>query len=295
MRQIGNVLWDFVERLGSLEDAGATARGGVFGPDRRRLFYPSGRAALAAVLKSLGLRPEDEVLLANSSGQTYIVSCVTCSVFNYCKPSRVLTDSTRAMLIIHEYGVPHPRLKELCAIARERRIPVIEDCAHAFDSRVDGRAIGTFGDYAIYSQPKSLPLPRGGILAGDSLDAITDRPEPGLAREIEAEFAGCAPLLPVLSERRRRNFRAVREAFPHLPALFELAEGVTPFLVGLRTPDNRRIRAASDAVAWASTMDPDLLLIPTNPLVEPEELVEAVRGASSRSGQAASTQGGPWR
>jgi len=282
MRLISNSLWDFSDLL-DLEALGPSVatdcREDILGANRPRLFFPSGREAIASALASLALCPEDEVLITNSSGQTYIVSCVTCTVFNYCKPARVLTDTTRAILIIHEYGVPHPQLKELLAVAAERGIPVIEDCAHAFDSRVDGKPIGSFGTYAVYSQPKSLPVQCGGILVGANLDAIANQPDPVLDASLRAEFERHAHLLPYLSKRRRDNFRAVRQAFADLPVLFECGPEVTPFVIGLRTREAMRIRHEHNAVAWASTMDQDMLLIPTNPLVSSGQLVQAVRGA----------------
>ena len=128
-------------------------------------FMPSGRVALDAVLRSLKLDPADDVLITNSSGQTWISACVTCVVFNHCRPSRVLTPRTRAILVIHEYGYPHPHLDELIQTARERRIPLIEDCAHSLDSSTDDAPLGSFGDFAIFSLSKVLPVPAGGILA----------------------------------------------------------------------------------------------------------------------------------
>ncbi len=130
--------------------------------DRR--FTPSGRLGLDAVLSSLELEPDDEVWITNSSGQRYISPCVTCVVFNHCQPSRVLTDRTRAIVVIHEYGYPHPELLGLRAVATGRGIPLIEDCVHSLDSAVDGVPLGSFGDHAIFSLSKVLPVPAGGIL-----------------------------------------------------------------------------------------------------------------------------------
>jgi len=135
---------------------------------RPRLFLPSGRRAIAAVLASLALKPADEVYISNSTGQTYISSCVTCTVFNFCQPTRVLTKNTRAILVIHEYGIPHPDLRDLVSEGRERGIPVIEDCAHSMDSTVDGRPIGCFGDYAVYSLSK-----REGCSSGRNCHALS--------------------------------------------------------------------------------------------------------------------------
>jgi hypothetical protein len=257
-----------------------------------RRFMPSGRSGLDAVLDSLELEPDDEVMITNSSGQRYISPCVTCVVFNHCQPSRVLTDRTRAIVVIHEYGYPHPELIELCAVAGDRAIPLIEDCVHSLDSTLDGAPLGSFGDYAIFSLSKVLPVPAGGILVGS--DALPDRrpetePEQALERErggagAQAAYREHLPALAEYARRRRRNSDAVRRSFPDLPLLLEPGPGVTPFYIGLLTPDAPEIRRRSSAVEWGSTLRSDLLLVTTNPFVETDVLVTALNSAFGRTG-----------
>jgi DegT/DnrJ/EryC1/StrS aminotransferase family len=242
-------------------------------------FMPSGRSALDAVLRSLELDPADDVLISNSSGQTYISACVTCIVFNHCRPSRVITSRTRAIVVIHEFGYPHPRLGELIEIARARQIPLIEDCAHSLDSSVDGTPLGSFGDFAIFSLSKVLPVTAGGVL-------VSAAPERDLVAQAAADDADAevayrrhVPALPDYSHRRRRNYAAVRNRFPDLPLLLSESPGVTPFYVGLVTSDAPRIKRRSSAIEWGSTLCDDLLLVTTNPFVEPDELVVALESA----------------
>jgi hypothetical protein len=237
----------------------------------RRSFTASGRAGLDAVLGSLGLEQSDDVLVTNTSGQTYVSACVTCIVFNHCRPSRVLTDRTRAIVVIHEFGYPHPELGVLLAVARERGIPLIEDCAHSFDSRVADGPLGSFGDYAIFSLPKVMPAERGGILVGP-LEIANDV-------EAEHEYLAALPSLAEFARRRRLNHDAVRGRFPDLPVLLEASPGVTPFYVCLVIPDALEVRRRSDAIEWGKTLRDDLLLITTNPFVEPAELVDALASA----------------
>jgi hypothetical protein len=242
---------------------------------RHRQFTPSGRSALDAVLQGLALEPDDEVLITNSSGQMYVSACVTCTVFNHCQPSRVLTERTRAILVIHEYGYPHPDLQALRAQASSRGIVLIEDCAHSIDSAVDGAPLGSIGDFALFSLSKVLPIRSGGILVS------AQDPPPVLTRSDEAQqaYAEHLPRLASYSRRRRRNCDAVRERFPDLPLLLDPAPGVTPFCVGLLTPEAADIKRAASAVEWGSTLREDLLLVPTNPLVEPDALVSALETA----------------
>ena len=241
-----------------------------------RVFTPSGRSALSAIFHTLGLDPADDVLITNTSGQTYVSSCVTSTVFNHCRPSRVLGERTRAILVIHEYGFPHPQLLELRAVAQARQIPLIEDCAHSLDSFLDNRPLGSFGDFAIFSLPKVLPVAAGGILVSTSADATT------LCRrsaETEAAYVDHLDVVAEYSRRRRVNFEAVHRLLPDLPLLLDTGPGVTPWHVPLVTDRATDIRTRSTAVEWGSTLEEDLLLVTTNPLVEPDALTAAVAGA----------------
>ncbi len=256
---------------GSVPDVSGTSVHDPLAWAQRRRFTPSGRAALDLVLEDLALRPEDDVLITNSSGQTWISACVTCIVFNYCRPSRVLTDRTRAIVVIHEYGYPHPGLAELLGVARERGIPLIEDCAQSLDSRLDGRPLGSFGDAAIFSLPKVLPVAAGGVLVGGP-----EGPDDEAAAEA---YRGQLPALAGYSCRRRENYAAVRERFAELPLLLEAGAETTPFYIGLLTDDAPAVKLRSDAIEWGSTLRDDLLLVTTNPFVEPETLIAALEGA----------------
>ena len=54
-----------------------------------------------------------------------------------------------AVIVNHFFGIP---CKSIQAIKREfPELPVIEDCAHAFGCMMDGRPIGTMGDFATFS------------------------------------------------------------------------------------------------------------------------------------------------
>jgi len=64
--------------------------------------------------------------------------------------SAAITPRTRAIVPVHLYGHPADMVS-LSAIAREKSLLLIEDCAQAHGARVDGRLVGTFGDLAAFS------------------------------------------------------------------------------------------------------------------------------------------------
>jgi len=67
------------------------------------------------------------------------------------------------LYVIHYAGWPQPisRFVELC---HHRDMLLIEDCALALLSEVDGRPLGSFGDWSVFCLYKTLPLPNGALL-----------------------------------------------------------------------------------------------------------------------------------
>jgi len=71
--------------------------------------------------------------------------------------------NTRVLYLIHFIGWPQP-LDDLLAIARERNLIVVEDCALSLLSESGARPLGSAGDYSVYCLYKTLPVPNGGLL-----------------------------------------------------------------------------------------------------------------------------------
>lgn len=70
----------------------------------------------------------------------------------------------RGLLITHYLGFDQ-LTKEIFDFCQERKILVIEDCAHAFLSHTEhGEPLGCRGDAAVFSLRKTLPIPDGGAL-----------------------------------------------------------------------------------------------------------------------------------
>ena len=64
--------------------------------------------------------------------------------------ARRLTDKTAAIMPVH-YASNPAYLDDVYAFAQRHGLRVIEDAAHAFGCRHDGRLVGTFGDIACFS------------------------------------------------------------------------------------------------------------------------------------------------
>jgi perosamine synthetase len=123
----------------------------------------NGTVALHLALHCLGLGPGDEVIVPSF---TYIASVNTIAqtgatpVFADVRRSDWLLDPadvearitprTRAILPVHLYGAICD-MPVLVRIAAERDLKIVEDCAEALGTTLDGRHAGVFGDVGTFS------------------------------------------------------------------------------------------------------------------------------------------------
>ena len=77
------------------------------------------------------------------------------------------------LYVIHYAGWPQP-MRELVDLCRRRGMLLVEDCALSLLSEVDGRPLGSFGDWSVFCLYKTLPLPNGALLVqnGPRLDSL---------------------------------------------------------------------------------------------------------------------------
>jgi dTDP-4-amino-4,6-dideoxygalactose transaminase len=150
--------------------------------DRPCLFLPSGRLALYVALRAW-LRPGDRILMSPLNDDVIFFTVLAAGLRPVLAP--VSPDdgniepglvpahawaSAGGVLTTNLYGFPD-RVWELRSECDRLGIPLIEDAAHAIETEVDGRPIGTFGDAAAFSLSKHVGAACGGILAfGDESD-----------------------------------------------------------------------------------------------------------------------------
>ncbi|WPU24675.1 DegT/DnrJ/EryC1/StrS family aminotransferase [Cedecea neteri] len=63
---------------------------------------------------------------------------------------KAITEKTRAILPVHLYGYISP-MKELCNIAAQHGLLILEDCAQSHGAKLDGKSAGSWGDAAGFS------------------------------------------------------------------------------------------------------------------------------------------------
>jgi dTDP-4-amino-4,6-dideoxygalactose transaminase len=68
---------------------------------------------------------------------------------------------TLAVICVHPFGLPQPVDRAL-ALAHDEGALLIEDCAQALGARWEGQAVGTRGDFGLFSLGPGKPLSTGG-------------------------------------------------------------------------------------------------------------------------------------
>lgn len=78
-----------------------------------------------------------------------------------------ITSNTCGVIVTHIAGFPHPNLKEIQDLCREKSLFLIEDATHAFGASINSKKVGTFGDASIFAftPTKVITTGEGGMLA----------------------------------------------------------------------------------------------------------------------------------
>jgi len=168
--------WPTSSVLGSGAVAAAEAAFSERHGGRPALLLPSATYALRVALQAAGVTAGDQVICGAidwPAGYAAIVSLGAVPVPVAADPLTLTLDpaaaaaartrETRAVLACHLHGVcaDVPALRRLLP-----GVPVIEDAAQAFGSRLDGRLAGTMGDAAVLSlgPGKQIDAGEGGVL-----------------------------------------------------------------------------------------------------------------------------------
>lgn len=151
---------------------------------RHAIAVNSCTAALHLALEALGVREGDEVIVptmtfaATAEVVTYLkakpvlVDC-TPDTLNISPDSieQAITSRTKAIVPVHFAG--HPcEMSQIQAVAREHKLAVVEDAAHALPARYRGKMIGSLSDLTCFSfyATKNITTGEGGMVTTDDAD-----------------------------------------------------------------------------------------------------------------------------
>lgn len=153
---------------------------------RHALAHCNGTAALLAAFFALDLHPGDEVIVPSATFWASVVPMLwmgAIPVFCESEPERLgldpedvegrITDRTRAMVVVHLWGMPS-RMTELLGISQRYGLKVVEDASHAQGATWRGRKCGTLGDVSVFSLQgeKLAPAGEGGMLLTNNDEVI---------------------------------------------------------------------------------------------------------------------------
>jgi len=137
------------------------------------MYYFKGRVALYAILKAIGVKRGDEIIIPGftcivvPNAITYLnVKPVYIDInpetynIDYAKIEEKITGKAKVIIAQHTYGIP-AEMDKIKDTARKHNLFVIEDSCHAIGSKYKGREVGTFGDAAFFSSQWSKPVTTG--------------------------------------------------------------------------------------------------------------------------------------
>ncbi len=151
---------------------------------RHAIAVNSCTAALHLALEAVGLREGDEVIVptmtftATAEVVTYfkakpvLVDCTGDTLnIDPDKIEQVITPRTKAIIPVHFAG--HPcEMDRILDIAGRHHLRVIDDAAHAFPARYQGKMVGVIGDCTCFSfyATKNITTGEGGMITTDNPD-----------------------------------------------------------------------------------------------------------------------------
>lgn len=139
------------------------------------LWYGA-RAALWQGVRALGLRDGDRILVpayhCGSEVDAFVKARLAVD-FYHVRPDltpdldhvvALCNRPARALCVTHYFGVAQP-MEQIVSVVTARGLLLVEDNAHGlYSTDRQGRPLGSFGDMAVWSFTKMLPLPDGGAL-----------------------------------------------------------------------------------------------------------------------------------
>ena len=144
----------------------------------------NGTAALEVAVQTLGIGQGDEVIMPTFT----IISCAMAVTkagavpvlvdsaqdtwnMNVDEIEEKITDRTKAIIIVHLYGLP-VEVQDILALAQKYNLKVIEDAAEMHGQTYKGRPCGSFGDISTFSfyPNKHITTGEGGMLVTDEAE-----------------------------------------------------------------------------------------------------------------------------
>ncbi len=142
------------------------------------LAVSSGGAALLSIFEYLNVWDTDVIVPANTFWATAVAAkkagahiiYADCNKYDLCISlsdiKKKVTPKTKAVVVVHIGGHISFDIEAIAQFCKERKIYLIEDCAHAHGAVYKGKRAGSWGFAGAYSfyATKTMPLGEGGMV-----------------------------------------------------------------------------------------------------------------------------------
>ena len=150
--------------------------------------FANATSAMIAGMRAMGIGIGDDVIVPSFThpADPNCIACVGATpvfadvsedllVLSVDTIKRAMTSETKAVLYVSLYGNAGD-LEEIDTYCKENRLLFINDCAAALGSKYKGRAITSFGDFAVLSffADKTISTGEGGMLLTNDADLSAD-------------------------------------------------------------------------------------------------------------------------
>lgn len=237
----------------------------------------SGTVAVELAIRSLRLRPDDEVLLAGYDFPGNFRACEVAGarigltdvaesgwVLNVHQLERAIDKSTKAVVVSHLHG----QCAEMAAISEwavANQIAIIEDACQSPGAVIEGRPAGSWGDLSVISfgGSKLLTAGRGGaVMTNDAqlaqrMKIFAERGNDAFALS-QLQAAVIRPQLRSLPKRTQKRAEAVNRIRDKFPTLFSYPSVHHPrpsdlsayYKLGLLAPQGQREQWLAHLEQW---------------------------------------------
>ena len=146
----------------------------------------NGTVALEIALKGLGIKAEDEVIVPDFTFYSTVSAVMTIGAIpvlvdvkkdTFCidpnEIKKAITKKTKAIIVVH-IGGQICDMDEICAIAEENNLYIIEDSSHAPGAKWHNKKAGSFGHVGTFSfqNAKLLTAGEGGMLVSNDKELM---------------------------------------------------------------------------------------------------------------------------
>ncbi len=124
----------------------------------------NGTDAIELALRAMGVKTGDRVATVANAGMYTTTATLAIGAEPFfidvdlgtrnttlSEVERAIDAGVKAVVVTHLYGLATPEIRQITQLCAEKGVKLLEDCAQAHGSSVDGRRVGTFGDAASFS------------------------------------------------------------------------------------------------------------------------------------------------